>query len=98
VGLTLSATDGRHLYIPPGFAHGFAVVSESADVLYMCTDYYRPGDERGVLWSDERLAIAWPVTTPIVSERDARLPRLSAAKESDLPSYAASPSPDTERR
>jgi dTDP-4-dehydrorhamnose 3,5-epimerase len=97
VGLTLSATDGRQLYVPPGFAHGFCVVSESADVLYLCTEYYLPKDERGVLWSDSLLAIPWPTDTPVVSERDARLPRLSSVPDDDLPRYAQSWPAPTER-
>lgn len=64
VGVELNAERRQLLYIPPGFAHGFCVVSESADVLYKCTDLYHPEHERTVLWNDPALAIEWPLTGP----------------------------------
>lgn len=76
VGVTLSAENKQQLYIPPGFAHAFQVVSESADVEYKCTDYYDPDGEGGVRWNDPELAIDWPVAEAIVSEKDQRLPLL----------------------
>ena len=60
VGATLSATNREMLWVPPGFAHGFYVVSEEAEVLYKCTDFYSPGAERTVIWNDPDLAIDWP--------------------------------------
>ena len=68
--------DFLQLYIPVGFAHGFCVLSDVAELEYQCSDIYDPGSERGLLWSDPDLAIAWPVTEPIISERDRRHPRL----------------------
>jgi dTDP-4-dehydrorhamnose 3,5-epimerase len=72
VGVSLSAQDKRQLWIPPGFAHGFLVTSESAEVLYKTTDYYAPEFERTLRWDDPDLAIAWPLQAdPIVSAKDA---------------------------
>ncbi|MBT3514220.1 MAG: dTDP-4-dehydrorhamnose 3,5-epimerase [Nitrospina sp.] len=76
-GLSLSEVNHLQLYIPTGFAHGFCVLSESAEVLYKCSDYYSPKNERGVLWNDADLAIDWPIKDPILSEKDAVYPRFS---------------------
>ncbi len=70
VGVSLSASNFRQCYIPPGFAHGFCVVSPVAQVEYKCTDVYDPGGEIGIAWDDDELAIPWPVTDPILSSRD----------------------------
>lgn len=87
VSRMLNADDHRQLYIPPGFAHGFCTLSESADVLYKCTDIYRPEDEGGVLWSDPQLAIGWPLTTPLLSAKDAVFPTLATIPAAQLPAY-----------
>jgi len=76
VGETLSAENFRQLWVPPGFLHGFCVTSESAEVEYKCTELYHPEDELGVLWNDPELAIRWPVSAPLLSAKDAGLPRL----------------------
>jgi dTDP-4-dehydrorhamnose 3,5-epimerase len=76
VGHTLSAENFRQCWVPPGFAHGFCVLSELAHVEYKCTDFYDPAGEIGIVWNDPTIAIVWPIENPIVSERDRRHPRL----------------------
>ena len=88
VGETLSATNFRQLYIPPGFVHGFCVLSERVEVEYKCTDFYTPGDEMTVAWNDPALAIEWPVRDPILSTKDAAAPRLAELLDL-LPVYPA---------
>lgn len=72
VGYMLTAENKRQLWIPPGFAHGFLVVSEVAEVLYKATDYYAPQHERSILWNDPDIGIEWPIEgiTPILSKKD----------------------------
>ncbi len=79
VAVNLSAENGKSLYIPLGFAHGFCVLTEIADVLYKTTRERAPECERGVLWNDPDLAIAWPIPHPIVSSADSSLPRFRNA-------------------
>ena len=67
----LSAENKRQFWVPPGFAHGFVVLSETADFEYKCTDFYDPEDEGIILWNDPNLGIDWPVKEPLVSEKDA---------------------------
>lgn len=72
-GFTLTGETQRMAWIPPGFAHGFLVLSESADVLYKTTDYYAPEHERSILWNDPKLGIQWPLAgQPLLSDKDAR--------------------------
>ncbi len=85
LGVDLSDTNHRQLWVPPGFAHGFCALSD-ADVLYKCTDVYHPDDEGGLLWDDPALGIAWPVETPMLSDRDLQHPTLAALGPDDLPS------------
>ena len=73
-GITLSSDSPRLLYVPEGFAHGFLVLSDEADVLYRTTAEYHPEAEAGIRWDDPDLAIAWPVAQPLLSPRDAQLP------------------------
>jgi len=77
VGVHLSDENHRQIFVSEGFAHGFCVLSETAHVLYKCTDFYSPKDEKGVLWSDPDLSIDWPVTEPVLSEKDEEYPCLS---------------------
>jgi dTDP-4-dehydrorhamnose 3,5-epimerase len=77
VGVSLSDINGRQLWIPPGYAHGFAVISELVDFEYKCTDYYHPEDEVGLRWNDPEVAISWPLDAPMVSAKDATLPTLA---------------------
>jgi dTDP-4-dehydrorhamnose 3,5-epimerase len=76
VGVDLTHDNRLQLYVPPGYAHGFCVLSDFADVEYKCTQYYSPGDEIGLLWNDPELGIRWPVKAPLLSKRDAANPRL----------------------
>lgn len=72
----LSEENGRMLYVPVGFAHGFCVLSEQADVVYKVTEEYAPDLDRGIIWNDPDIGIAWPIDAPILSAKDAGLPRL----------------------
>jgi len=76
VGVELNDTNLWQLYVPPGYAHGFCVLSDMVDFLYKVTAYYDRADEIGVRWDDPDLAIAWPIQTPLLSERDKMLPLL----------------------
>jgi dTDP-4-dehydrorhamnose 3,5-epimerase len=86
-GTILSADNHRQLWIPPGFAHGFLAISDTADIVYKMTGYYTPTDERTIAWNDPELAIAWPLIDggPTLSKRDLAAPGLRAA---ELPRYA----------
>ncbi|HRU04654.1 MAG TPA: dTDP-4-dehydrorhamnose 3,5-epimerase [Candidatus Brocadiia bacterium] len=86
VAQELSAENKLALYVPPGFAHGFCVLSESADFFYKCTDFYAPEHEHGILWNDPDIGIAWPVRDPILSAKDSRYPRLASLGD-ELPCY-----------
>jgi len=91
-GVEVSQDNQRQIYIPEGFAHGFLVLSETADVLYKCTDFYHGGDDYGICWSDREIGIAWPLgegVSPIVSEKDGRYPRLREAPVELLPRQEA---------
>ncbi len=87
--VVLSADNFKQLYIPPGYAHGFCVLSEVAQVEYKCTALYDPADERGVAYNDPELAVAWPISDPLLSNRDKANPTLAdflaATRDSVLP-------------
>jgi dTDP-4-dehydrorhamnose 3,5-epimerase len=86
VAVNLSAENFKLCYVPPGFAHGFAVVSATAQVEYKCTALYDPASEIGIAWNDPALAIPWPVEKPVVSARDQHHPTL-AQVTSQLPRW-----------
>lgn len=86
VSVELSADNRRQLYIPPGFAHGFCVLSETADMTYKCTDFYSPEDDRGIIWNDRRLGIPWPAIEPLLSPKDRSYKSLSEMT-GELPVY-----------
>ncbi len=82
VGAILSADNRHQLWIPAGFAHGFAVLSETADVLYKCTTLYRRDDEIGIAWNDPEIGIEWPLSSePLLSPKDATAPRLAEIRD-----------------
>jgi dTDP-4-dehydrorhamnose 3,5-epimerase len=84
-GVELSAQNRNQIYIPKGFAHGFVVLSEAAQILYKCSDYYDPADEAGIIWNDPGLNIAWGIAEPILSERDKQFKRLDQIPSERLP-------------
>ena len=83
--VTLSAEKHNQFYLPPGFAHGFCVLSETVLFAYKCSDYYAPGAEVGFRWDDPEVKIAWPVRQPILSEKDTLLPLLQDIPVEKLP-------------
>ena len=86
VGAILSEENHHQLYIPPGFAHGFCVLSEQTDFLYKCTELYSPGDEYGIAWDDPDIGIDWPEMDYVLSDRDLRNPGLRDS-DAKLPVY-----------
>lgn len=88
VGVELSAENHRQLWVPPGFAHGFLVLSDSADFLYKTTDYYAPQYERAIAWNDARIGIVWPAThdgaSPLLSAKDGAAPLLAGLGPEEL--------------
>ena len=87
VKAVLSSENRRQMYIPKGFAHGFAVLSDSAEFLYKCSDFYDREDERGVLWDDPDLGIEWDIDAPLLSAKDRQHLPLSRVPFADLPEY-----------
>ena len=73
----LSEENKTQFWVPPGFAHGFLVLSDTADFEYKCTDYYDSSDEGSVLWNDPDLNVPWPIDNPLLSEKDANAPKLA---------------------
>jgi len=85
VAIELSEEEPRQLWIPPGFAHGFCVLSDSADFFYKCTELYAPECDRSIAWNDPAIGIPWPVRAPLLSGKDREAPPLASAPV--LPSY-----------
>jgi dTDP-4-dehydrorhamnose 3,5-epimerase len=85
VGVTLSRDNGLQLWIPPGFAHGFCVLSDEATFHYKCTDAYHPECESTLRWDDPDLAIAWPVSNPVLGDKDRSATRLAEIPRERLP-------------
>ncbi|HEV8579935.1 MAG TPA: dTDP-4-dehydrorhamnose 3,5-epimerase [Thermoanaerobaculia bacterium] len=77
VGERLSGENHHQLYVPPGFAHGFCVLSETAHIQYKCTELYRPADEISIAWNDPEIGIDWPIEDPILNAKDREAPRLA---------------------
>jgi len=77
----LSGNNHRQFWVPPGYAHGFVVLSDTADFEYKCTDFYDPNDEAGVAWNDSEIGIDWQIETPRLSEKDNRLPTLKELRD-----------------
>jgi dTDP-4-dehydrorhamnose 3,5-epimerase len=77
VGVTLSDQNHRQFWVPPGYAHGFVVLSEIADFEYKCTDFYFPDDEIGLIWNDPEVGIDWQIKDPLLSAKDLKLPTLA---------------------
>ena len=87
IGIHLSGENRRQVFIPEGFAHGFCVLSKFALFHYKCSDFYKPDDEGGILWSDSDIGIEWPVKNPIISEKDKQYQKLSDLTAEQLPSF-----------
>ncbi len=94
----LSAANKRQLYVPPGFAHGFVVLSDTALFSYKCTAPYRPMEEGSIRWDDPDLGIAWPIDAPTLSAKDAAAPRLDEVPLERLPSCEARDESSRDRR
>ena len=87
IGIHLSATNKKQFFIPAGFAHGFCVLSDTADVMYKCSELYSSEDEYGLLWSDPDINIDWPLSELIISNKDSTAPELNQIPEELLPVY-----------
>jgi dTDP-4-dehydrorhamnose 3,5-epimerase len=86
-GEKLSAENHKQMYVPPGFAHGFCVLSNTALFSYKCTNYYSPATEGGIIWNDPDIGITWPINNPLVSKKDAGYTRLKDIPKDKLPRY-----------
>ncbi len=80
VGVVLSAAKKNQILVPKGFAHGFCVLSDECEIMYKCSDVYNREGEGGIIWNDPTIAIDWPITDPILSDKDAALPTIDKAR------------------
>lgn len=87
IGEVLSESNHRQMYVPPGFAHGYCVTSETAHFSYKCTDFYNPATEHGIIWNDPDIGIEWPIDEPILSPKDNAYPRLKDIEPENLPQF-----------
>lgn len=87
IAVRLSAREQNQIYIPAGYAHGFLALAENTRFLYKCSDFYHPGDEKGILWSDPQLGIPWNIAEPILSRKDREYGPLEKALDRDLPKF-----------
>lgn len=86
-GIQLDEDNMRMMYVPPGYAHGFIVLSDTTDFIYKCTDYYHPQSEQGIAWDDPDIGIKWPVTEATLSEKDKKNQRLKEQPAEMLPDF-----------
>jgi dTDP-4-dehydrorhamnose 3,5-epimerase len=93
VGVVLSQENKRSLFVPEGFAHGFYVLSDVAEFIYKCTEFYAPEDERGIAWNDPALGIPWPLVSgePLLSDKDRAYGTLATRPSPDLPAFSGGP-------
>lgn len=87
VDVYLSEDNHKQLYIPPGFAHGFCVVSDTARFSYKCTSYYKPENEGGIIWNDPDIGIDWPIDNPFLSQKDSQCAKLNDIAPEKLPHF-----------
>ncbi len=91
MGITLSGENKNQVYVPPGFAHGFSVTSDSALFMYKCTRIYNPNTEFSIAWNDPDIGIEWPSASPQLADKDQQAPFLKDISETQLPKYQAEP-------
>ncbi len=88
-GEVLSESNHRQIYVPPGFAHGYCVTSETALFSYKCTDFYNPATEHGIIWNDPDIGIEWPIAEPVLSPKDVVYPRLKDLRPENVPQFGS---------
>lgn len=87
IGEVISESNHRQIYVPPGFAHGYCVTSETALFSYKCTDFYNPATEHGIIWNDPDIRIEWPIAQPVLSPKDEAYSRLKDLRPESLPQF-----------